>query len=111
MPLMTSSVSLRRRPSRTTSTRRPSCRDLLGVGMEELLDGGVEEAGQADGQRERWQVPAGLDRVDGLARDAQRGGESSLGELAGAAKEADVVAHCQGSFTCLTRRCQVSLTG
>jgi hypothetical protein len=35
---------------------------------------------QGEGQRQRRQVLAGLDGVDGLARDAERGGQRALGE-------------------------------
>ena len=49
------------------------------VGLEpDLLEGLAEEAADGEGERQRRQVPAGLDRVDRLSRDAKLLGESAL---------------------------------
>src|ERR687890_2166095 len=51
------------------------------IDIECLLDGCLEVPGQRHGQRQRWQVASGLDRVDGLPRDAHRGGEGGLRDV------------------------------
>src|SRR4051812_48674455 len=68
--------------------------------MGEGLDGRSEEAREGQRERERGEVAAGLDGVDGLAGDAERVGQRALREALGGAAVADVVAH----------RCQVCLT-
>lgn len=50
----------------------------LGCGCEQRLDGVAEYRGDLEGEREARVVPAGLDRVDGLARDVQMIGELGL---------------------------------
>src|SRR3954447_20980482 len=77
--------------------------------MEQLLDARAEEAGEADRERQGGQVAAGLDGVDGLSRDAQRGRQRALAELARGAEVADVVVHrCKASLTLC--ECQVCFT-
>ena len=66
------------------------------VCMEDLLDGGPEEPGNGDGQREGRRVPAGLDGVDGLPGDGQCAGELALGQPFGGAALPDVVLHRPG---------------
>src|SRR3954453_1982450 len=68
-------------------------RNRLGIGMEHVLHGPLEEARQRDGQRQRRRVALLLDGVDGLARDVHRLRELLLGELARRAEGTNVVAH------------------
>ena len=62
-------------------------------GVEDALDGAVEEGGDAEGQGERGVVAAGLDGVDGLTRDAEGAGEVLLGPVALGAQQLEGVAH------------------
>src|SRR3954468_19492428 len=68
-------------------------RKRLGIGMEHVLHGSLEEARERDGQRQRRRVALLLDRVDGLARDVHGLPELLLRELARRTQGADVVAH------------------
>ena len=56
----------------------------LGVALrlEDLFDGYAEEACETEGQRQARIVPAGFDRIDGLARDAEPLGDLSLRPVA-----------------------------
>src|SRR5579884_249751 len=59
---------------------RPLARVSL-CDMEDLLYGGSEEPGQCDGQGERRGVAAGLDGVDGLPGNPERGGQVALRQV------------------------------
>ena len=60
----------------------------------------AEEAGDREGQRQRRQVPAGLDRVDRLARDVQLLGELALAQAPALAQLAHLVGHgCKASLS------------
>ena len=59
--------------------------------MKDLLNGGLEVAGDGDGQGKGGVVLALLDGVDALPGHAQGGSELGLGEAAGLAQAAHVV--------------------
>lgn len=61
--------------------------------MEDFLNGGLEVAGDGDGQGKGGVVPALLDGVDALPGDAQGGSELGLGEAARLTQAAHVVIH------------------
>src|SRR5690606_695738 len=67
------------------------------VDMEDLLNGGPEEARDGDGQRQRRVVTAGFDGIDGLPRDTQQLGQPALGQTAGLAELSDGVLHAVAS--------------
>src|SRR5450432_1819244 len=73
-------VAQRDRCSLVRATRAGSAR----VGMEDLLDGVPEEAGDGDGKRQRGAVAVGLDGVDRLPGDPEHCPQLCLGQaLAG----------------------------
>src|SRR5262245_51918677 len=97
-----------RRPGLTRGLREWR-RSWFSVGIEDLLHGGREVAGESERQRQRGGVALGLDRVDGLPRHADRLAEIGLGEAPLGSQLADGVLHgCQVSLSSI--RCQVSLT-
>ena len=61
--------------------------------MEDLLNSGLEVAGDGDGQRKGGVVLAFFDGVDALSGDTQGGSELSLSETAGLTQAAHVVIH------------------
>src|SRR3954451_181176 len=63
------------------------------VRAEDQLDGRVEGPGDREGKRQRGEIAARLDRVDGLAGAPELGAELSLGEPAGGAQLAYPVLH------------------
>src|SRR2546427_11371582 len=66
---------------------------LLWFVDEDGFDGGVEKAGEFEGQRETGVVLAGLDCVDGLAGDLEFLGEVGLGPVAFSAEDAEAIVH------------------
>src|SRR5690606_10909099 len=64
-----------------------------GVVEEDGLDGAPEDAGDAEGQRQGRIVLAGLDGVDGLARDAQARGQVALAPAPLGAQHFQMIAH------------------
>jgi hypothetical protein len=71
----------------------PGTRPLVLVG-EDGFDGGGEEAGKLERQRKRGVVLAGLDGVDGLARDFEALREVGLRPVALGTQNAEAVIHC-----------------
>src|SRR5664279_1902776 len=96
------------RPSSAAAKSRPRTKPIAGtthlvrpVVMEHLLDASIEESSDDEGQRQRRQIAAGLDRVDRLTRDAQGLGQLPLAEAQAFAQLAHLVGHavklaCQG---------------
>src|SRR5579859_3920629 len=60
---------------------------------EDSFDGRVEEAGQAEGQRQAWVESAGFDGVDALTRDFEFFGQVGLAPVALGAEDAKTVLH------------------
>src|SRR5579859_3321323 len=60
---------------------------------EDSFDGRLEEAGQAEGQRQAWVESAGFDGVDALAREFEFFGQVGLAPVALGAEDAKTVLH------------------
>ncbi|ANC50450.1 hypothetical protein CP97_14764 [Aurantiacibacter atlanticus] len=61
--------------------------------IEDLLDTHFEKAGNAEGQRERWIVLAGLNRIHGLPRHIETTGQLRLAPIVHGAKNLETVIH------------------
>src|SRR5512142_2954371 len=90
LPLRLSSAAAIRTPSTSPTA---GTNHLDSVVMEDLLDAATEEARDGEGQWQRRQVASRLDRVDGLARDAQRLRELALAQAPLLAEPAHLVRH------------------
>src|SRR3990172_11197726 len=89
-PEPTSSAAPTARPTRTPTT---STGLRTTVVMEDLLDRLLEEPPDRDRERQRRQVPTGLDRVDRLARHPELHGQLSLAQPARLAEPSNLVLH------------------
>src|SRR6476659_10272383 len=82
---------------RSMSLRRVWSSDGLGTAArgrdEDVFDRQVEQLGDAEGERQRRVVLAGLDRVDALSRDFQAAGEVGLAQAAFGAQDLEEILH------------------
>lgn len=68
------------------------------VAQEDILDLQTEQVGDAEGERERGVIFAGLDRVDALARNAELGGEIALVPVAFRPQDFEPVLHARSQL-------------
>ena len=76
------------------AARSPGRSSLMLI-IENLLDRKVEKAGDAEGERQRGIVLAGLDRVDCLARDVEPDGQLGLAPIPLGAQNLEAVVHAR----------------
>src|SRR5262245_14322360 len=79
--------------------------DLV-ICTEDLLNWAVEIPGEGQGERQRWGVTLGLDRVDRLPRHVESGGELALGKTEGGPQLAHSVAHQRACTRPSARDCR-----